>query len=391
MAVLSPRTTSELCACIADAKRLGQKLDIRGGGSKRGIGALLPADQLDMSSFSGVTDYDPAELVLTAGAATPLASIEALVAGQQQMLAFEPFDHGPLFGAGAGKATIGGVIAAGVAGSQRLSMGAARDHLLGFEAVSGDGVAFKAGAKVVKNVTGYDLPKVICGSWGRLAALTQVTLKVLPRPRVSETVALHGLSYAQALAAMAQLLSGSAGIAAAAYLPAGWHHAGPTTLLRLQGVAASVVARLATVQQHCAALCPVEVLTQDSATAAWDALRTVSLLPADLPLWRINVAPSRAAGVVAQLERVGAQWLMDWAGGLIWATLPGDSAVPRVAASAAHGHAMLVRGPEAVRATVPALHPEAPGVAALSARVRHAFDPSGVFETGRFLDRPHAN
>lgn len=162
---IRPGSADELIEVVADAAASGGKLEIIGGGSKADIGAPREAALLDMNAFSGVIDYDPAELVLTVGAATPLAEIQSLVAQSGQMLAFDPFDHGPLFGRPAGAATIGGVLGAGVSGSARLSRGAARDHLLGFRGVSGRGEAFVGGAKVVKNVTGYDLPKIMTSAW----------------------------------------------------------------------------------------------------------------------------------------------------------------------------------------------------------------------------------
>ena len=189
MQTFQPTTEQDVVDAIAQAASDGRHLEIRGGGSKAEFGAPDRNDDiLDLTAFASVIDYDPAELVLTAGAGAPLSVIQALVESENQMLAFEPFDHGPLFGRPAGAATIGGVIGAGVAGSRRISAGSVRDHLLGFKGVSGRGEAFVAGAKVVKNVTGYDLPKLVCGSWGRLVALTEVTLKVLPRGRAMNSV-----------------------------------------------------------------------------------------------------------------------------------------------------------------------------------------------------------
>jgi glycolate oxidase FAD binding subunit len=346
MATVRPTTLDELQDAIADAGRTGARLEIRGGGSKADIGAPREADLLDMTAFAGIIDYDPAELVLTVGAGTPLAQIETLVAGSDQMLAFEPFDHGPLFGRPAGAATIGGIVAAGVSGSRRVARGAARDHLLGFKGVSGRGEAFVGGAKVVKNVTGYDLPKVMTGSWGRLAALTEVTLKVLPRGREQLTLALEGLSPGKAQAAMARAMGSQADVSAAAHLP------GPpaTTALRLEGFGPSIAARRAMLDVILAEEGGLRALPHDEAEALW-----------------------------------------DWAGGLVWLTLDGNAAAVRAGAQAAGGHAILVRAPETLRRTTPALHPQTPGVTALEARVRRAFDPLGVFETGRFLDQTDAD
>lgn len=364
--MIRPTALDELCEIIS----AGTKLRLRGGGTKDPIGAPCDAPIIDMRGFAGVVDYDPPELVLTVGAGTPLAQIEALVAAEGQMLAFDPFDHGAMLGNGGG-ATIGGVIAAGVAGPARLSRGGARDHLLGFTAVSGRGEKFVAGAKVVKNVTGYDLPKLMTGSWGRLAALTELTLKVLPAPRMRLTLVMRGLDAAGAVAAMARAMGSAAEVTAAAHLP-DWQGRA-VTALRLDGFAESVAAR--------AAMLPEFAAIEDG-DALWRAVREATPLPHEWPLWRLIVAPGRAPGVVAALP--DAEWLFDWAGGLVWLASDGDPAAIRAAAEAAGGHAALVRASEVMRRAVPAMHPQPSALAAIEARVRRAFDPNGVFETGRF-------
>ncbi|WP_380871697.1 2-hydroxy-acid oxidase [Sphingomonas sp. DBB INV C78] len=379
-----PTREDEIADAIADAGRDGDRLSITGGGSKAGFGAPVDARLLSLRGFTGIVDYDPAELVLTVRAGTPLAEVEALVSSQNQMLAFEPFDHGPIYGEPNGAATIGGIVAAGVAGSQRVSHGSARDHLLGFRAVSGRGESFVAGAKVVKNVTGYDLPKLAAGSWGRLFAMTELTLKVLPRPRVRTTRVIEGLDDAQAVKAMAAAMGSPTEIAAAAHVPEHVRDGGSLTAFRIQGFGPSVGARAAMLEALLAPIGRVTPLDQVEAEGLWDELRTLAPLPADGLLWRISVAPSASLAVIAALRPLGAQWLLDWAGGLIWLTANADPEIVRAAAAGAGGHAALVRAPEAIRATVPAFHPQPAGVAALEARVRRAFDPAGVFETGRF-------
>jgi glycolate oxidase FAD binding subunit len=352
---LRPGDVAELCDVIARASAQGRTLRLRGGGSKDDVGAPTPAAQIvDLRGFCGIVEYDPPELVLTARAGTPLAEVEALVATEGQMLAFDPVDLG--------SSTIGGVIAAGVAGSARLTRGGARDHLLGFEAVSGRGERFVAGGKVVKNVTGFDLPKVMAGSWGRLAALTEVTLKVMPRPQMQKTLVLRGLDPAAAVTAMARALGTPAEVSAAAHLPA-WAGA-PVTALRLDGFESSIAARCAMLR------------------TGWDAMGHVSPLTHEKPLWRVVVAPSCAPAVIAKLAE--AEWILDWAGGLLWLATEAEPTRIRAAAQAAGGHAALHRGDPALRSYVAALHPATPTLAALEVRVRRAFDPVGVFETGRF-------
>jgi glycolate oxidase FAD binding subunit len=384
MTSLAPTSADELRDAIADAARAGTPLEIRGGGTKAAIGAPRNAAILDMSGFSGVVDYDPAELVLTVKAGTPLAEVQALVAGEKQMLAFEPWDHGPLFGQPV-TATIGGVVAAGVAGPRRVTGGGARDHLLGFEAVSGRGEYFVGGAKVVKNVTGYDLPKLMAGSWGRLAAMTQLTLKVLPRARMVVTLAADGLDRREAHAAMARALGSHAEVSAAAHLPAEVNDGAALTLFRVAGFEPSVEARAALLPDLLRDHGSLRRLEPAEASVLWDAVCHAAPL-GDGTLWRVQVPPSRACAVIDALEPAGARWLFDWGGGLIWLRFEGDTALVRRAAEEAGGHAALVRASAEMRARVPAQHPRARGVMALEERVRRAFDPAGIFETGRFLD-----
>ncbi len=385
--VLRPASVDELVDAVAAAQRDGRALAIGGGLSKAEIGRQAPeAAPLDMSAFAGIVDYDPAELVLTVGAGTPLSQVEALIHEEGQMLAFDPFDHGPVFGRPAGRATIGGVVAAGVAGSRRLSAGSARDHLLGFRAVSGRGEALLAGARVVKNVTGYDLPKLAAGSWGRLFAMTELTLKVLPRPPVRATRAIAGLSAEQAVTVMAAAMGSQAEVAAAAHIPANLRSGIALTALQIQGFGPSVKAKGAILDRLLSAHGRVEALDDDEGDSFWNDLRTLAPLDRDRPLWRVNVPTSKGCMIVSSLRPHGAQWLFDWAGGLVWLTFDGDPALVRAAAASAGGHASLVRGPASLRASVPAFHPASPGVAALEMRVRRAFDPMGVFETGRFGD-----
>src|SRR5579862_1139369 len=357
MRTLAPTTTPELCEAIAAAAAAGRHLEIRGGGSKADIGAHRDAALLDLRQFSGIVDYDPAELILTVRPGTPLSQVEALVAGENQVLAFEPWDHGPLFGRSAGEATIGGIIAAAVAGPARLSRGSARDHFLGVKAVSGRAEAFVAGGKVVKNVTGYDLPKLLAGSWGRLAAMTELTLKVSPRARSSATMALEGLDAAQAIAAMARAMSSSLEVTAAAHLPSGLLAQGRAlTLLRLQGFERSVTARCGQMPALLREFGAVQQLDPGEADAFWQAIREAAPLLSLEPLWRIQLPPSRACEVIHALEPLGARWFCDWAGGLIWLSLEGNAVRIREAAAVTGGQANLVRAIPDVRNTVPALH-----------------------------------
>ncbi len=218
---LKPRDGKDVEAAVQWALAEGKTLEVIGQGTKRGIGRAAQWDlSLDLSDLSGVTLYEPEELVLSAKAGTPIAEIEALLAKNNQELAFEPMDYGPVFGAAPGRGTIGGTLAANLSGPRRIKAGAARDHFLGFTAVSGRGETFKSGGRVVKNVTGYDLCKVLAGSYGTLAVMTDVTVKVLPRAETEQTVLVLGLDDAAAIRAMSAAMNSSNDVSGAAHFPA---------------------------------------------------------------------------------------------------------------------------------------------------------------------------
>src|ERR1700676_3605178 len=251
---LKPRDAAEVEQTIRAALADGKTLELIGRGTKRAIGRAAQWDAtLDLSGLSGVTLYEPEELVLSAKAGTPLSEIEALVAGKGQQLAFEPMDCGQLMGGPVGRGTIGGTIAANLCGPRRITAGAARDHLLGFTAVSGRGESFKSGGRVVKNVTGYDFCKLMSGSWGTLAVMTEVTVKTLPKPETEATVVMSGLDDAAAMRAMTAAMGSACEVSGAAHLPATTAARFPMgaavaagralTALRLEGVAPSVAHR----------------------------------------------------------------------------------------------------------------------------------------------------
>ena len=244
--ILKPADAAQVAETLAWAAGEEVPLEIIGSGTKRGFGRPMGegnrvvGHMLDLSALSGITLYEPEELVLTAMAGTPVAEIEAAVAEKNQLLAFEPPELSKLYGGQGG--TLGGLVSANLAGPRRIKAGAARDHVLGIDGVSGRGEAFKAGGRVVKNVTGYDLCKIVSGAFGTLAALTEITIKVLPAPEETRTLVLSGLDDATAQRAMAAAIASSHEVSGAAHLPDGLQGAS-TTLLRLEGFGPSVDAR----------------------------------------------------------------------------------------------------------------------------------------------------
>jgi glycolate oxidase FAD binding subunit len=326
-----------------------------------------------------------------------LAEIEAALRENNQQLAFEPPDLAPLYGAAAGAGTIGGALSCNLAGPRRIKAGAARDHFLGVRAVRGRGEAFKAGGRVVKNVTGYDLPKLLAGSYGTLAALTEVTIKVLPAPEKTRTVLVYGRDDAGAVEAMTLALNSPHEASAAAHLPAAVAvrssvdlvaGAGRSvTAVRVEGPGPSVEARCAALRELLRA--DEELHSRRSATL-WREIRDVAPLLPDpaAVVWRLSVPP--ASPPLPLWERgqgVRGEYFFDWGGGLVWLALPpaDDAHAPAVRAAVARsgGHATLLRAPAAVRLSVPVFQPQPEPLAALSRRVKESFDPRRILNPGR--------
>ena len=395
---LRPADENELREIVRAAIAEKRTLEVRGAGTKRGLGRPVSADApLDLTRLAGVKTYEPEELVLTAGAATPLAEIERLVAQKGQRLAFEPPDYAPLYGGAAGRQTLAGVVATNLAGSRRVSAGAARDHFLGFRAVNGRGESFKAGGQVVKNVTGYDLCKLLAGSYGTLALLTEMTVKILPVAETEATLVLSRLSDETAMRAMADAMGSAFEVSAAAHLPetiaAGvvYQADGAATLLRLEGPPPSVEARVeglrALLRPHGAA----ERLSPSDSKLVWRALANAEPFTHDLehPLWRLSVPPSSGASTVQAIaQSLDASFFFDWGGGRIWLELRGalpdaGAAIVRASVAKSGGHAVLVRASEETRRATAPFDPGASGLFALSKRVKAGFDPLGLFNPGR--------
>ncbi len=397
-----PQTLQQLCDAVASSVADGASTEIRGLGTKSGWGRPVQAERvLDLSALSGVRSYEPAELVLTAAAGTPLAEIEALLAGQNQMLAFEPPSLTGLFAstdaAPAGSSgTLGGAVACNLAGPRRIKTGAARDHFLGVVAVSGRGEIFKAGGKVVKNVTGYDLCKLLAGSFGTLAAMEEITLKVLPAPAKTRTVLLFGLAPAEAVAALAEALNRPYEVSGTTYLPQAVaarssvdyvRRAGTSaTAIRVEGTAVSVEARCRALCSRLSHLAAIEELHTLNSQRLWLEIRDVAALLLDpaKAIWRISVAPTAAPGVVAS---VGGEYFLDWGGGQIWlAVTPGTDGgaqMIRKAVAPAGGHATLLRAAPSLRSAVPVFEQQDATLAGLSARVKDSFDPKRLLNPGR--------
>ncbi|MFP7569522.1 FAD-binding protein [Marivita sp. S2033] len=364
---MKPTTEADLADMIAGADG---PLCVRGGGTR---GVRLDGEVLETGGLSGITLYEPGSLTLVAQAGTPLAEIEAALDAEGQRLAFEPMDHRGLLGT-SGTPTIGGVVAGNVSGPRRVSVGACRDFMLGVRFVDGMGTVIKNGGRVMKNVTGYDLVKLMSGAWGTLGVLSEVSLKVLPRPEAAACVMIDGLSDADAVSAMAKALRSPFEVSGAAHLPDGAHGAS-VTMLRVEGFAGSVSYRA----DRISALYPDQPVRVERAPEVvaeqWVSVRDVAPFhDHGGDVWRVSCTPSKAAELGAMMQADAL--LYDWGGGLIWVRVPAGVDL-RARLGAFDGHATLVRGSGHAK-----FQPEPDDIAALSKGLRERFDPKGILNTG---------
>jgi len=342
-------------ATIRLAAEQHKPLRIRGSGSKDFYGGPLQGAVLDATPYRGIVDYEPTELVITARAGTPLAEIETLLAENGQMLAFEPPHFGP-------QATLGGCVAAGLSGPRRAHAGAVRDFVLGVRMLDGRGDDLRFGGQVMKNVAGYDVPRLMAGSLGTLGMLLEISLKVLPRPAEEMSLGFE-MDQAQAIQAMNSFAGRPLPLSASC------HQAGLLTL-RLSGAASAVRAAHAKLGG--------EIL--HNGDNFWRGIREHSahFFDADLPLWRLSLAST-----LPPITLPGKQ-LLEWNGSLRWLASDADTAAVRDAASTAAGHATLFRSPSGTRADV--FQPLAPALLELQRRLKHAFDPQEIFNPGRMYE-----
>jgi glycolate oxidase FAD binding subunit len=341
--------------CIVAAGAAHAPLRLRGGGTKDWYGQSLQGEVIDTRMYHGIVAYEPTELVVTARCGTPLAELEAALAAQGQMLAFEP----PHFGS---DATVGGMVAAGLSGPRRQAVGAVRDFMLGAVLMDGHGEVLHFGGQVMKNVAGYDVSRVLAGSLGTLGLILEVSLKVLPLAFAEITLHLN-LSQADALKRLNELGGQPLPISASA-----WQ--GESLLLRLSGAQAAVLAAQAKIGGE-----PVE-----DATVIWADLREQRIgffadaAPEGMRLWRLSVPSTTPV-----LELAGEQ-LVEWGGALRWLKSDARPDLIRTAVEQVGGHATLFRGGDG---SIPVFHPQAPAVAQIQRRLMQSFDPAGIFNPGR--------
>lgn len=393
--MLLPVSEAETCDIIRGHFEADQPLAVIGGNTRSGLGNQVDAPTtLSSRALSGIVAYNPAEMVMTVKAGTPVAEVEAALAASNQMMAFEPMDHRAVMGT-EGEPTIGGVFAANISGPRRYVAGAARDSLLGIRFINGQGEVIKAGGRVMKNVTGLDLVKLLAGSYGTLGFLTEVTFRVLPVPPVQTALVISGLEDEAATHVMAAAMATTTEVSGAAHLPEivksrfleGSLPDGAATVLRLEGLPASVDERRKRLQTALAAVGPSTLLPHEESRSLWQQIRDVAPYASILrkPLWRVSVAPSQGHKLVAALRmEAGIDAFYDWQGGLIWMQMEADpeaELLRHYIKALGGGHATLVRAAD--RQGIASLEPLSMVEMALSRRIKEKLDPAGIFNPGR--------
>jgi len=390
MTIHTPTTEAQACAVVKSVIGSATPLSIRGGGTRAGLGRpAQAASTISSAGLTGITLYEPAEMVIAARAGTPLALVQETLAERGQMLPFEPMDHRALFGS-EGEPTIGAVAACNISGPRRINAGAARDSLIGIRLVNGRGELVKSGGRVMKNVTGLDLVKLVSGSHGTLGFLTEVTFRVLPKPERIATLQWSGLSDAQGVALLSKALGSPFEPMAAAHLPAGLAGDVARTLLRLENFSDSIEYRAGVLALLLGEYGVPDRLEGTASAELWHGIRDAAFFAgSDEAVWRLSLTPTNGPKAVATLARAtpDARWFYDWGGGLVWLAVSpeGDAgaAAIREAIRPLGGHATLVRAPDAVRAAVDVFQPLAEPLMRVTAGIKKSFDPDGIFEPGR--------
>jgi glycolate oxidase FAD binding subunit len=389
-------TEESIVATVAEAVRTREPLLIQGHGTKAGmLRPVQAARTLSTAGLSGINLYAPKELIISAWAGTPLPEVEAAVAAAGQHLIAEPPDLSALLGPTGKPQTLGGVVATNLSGPRRVAWGAMRDHVMGVRAVTGRAEIIRSGGRVLKNVTGLDLCKLLTGSHGTLGVITEITLKVLPAPEATGTLVLPGLDAAAGVVALSAALGSPFGVSGAAWLPADAVArvpglaglAGSATLIRIEEFTPSVAYRIGRLKDQFA-LAGAVTLDTDVSRAVWKDVRDALPLATrpDDAVWRISVRPSAGPGVLGTLQAQGVTGFLDCGGGLVWLAGPADTvthAAVEAAARAAGGTWTLLRAPETLRGAVRVVPDEAAPLARITREVKSAMDPAGILNPGR--------
>ena len=384
---MSLDTEQAVADFVADAVAAGRPLTIEGGGTRAAVTRPVQSDTtLNLSGLTGITLYEPAEMVIGAWAGTPLAEIEAALAAKNQILSFEPADYRAALGT-SGEPTIGGVVAGNISGPRRILAGAARDNLIGVRFVNGRGEIIKNGGRVMKNVTGLDLVKLQAGAWGTLGVLTEVIFKVTPRPPEGGTFMVEGLSDREGVTLLGKAMGTPFEVNGAAHLP-GTDRTSSRTVMRLEGFADQLDYRIPALAKKLGV--SGAMISGDDHVALWRDVRDIAPLAEDqdIALWRISCPAMAGPDIVAAIAaHRPVEVFYDWSGGLVWLQTglendAGAGVIRDAVAPHSGGHATLFRAPPAIKANVPVFNPLGPAHMTLTRSIKASLDPQGLFNPG---------
>lgn len=396
----APTSAEDVTEVIKAAIANESPVEVGGNLTLQALGRpVVASSMLSTRALRGVHFYEPSELVVSLGPGTTMRELTELLDQNGQELSFEPMDYAQLYGHETLSGTIGGVVAINASGPRRIKAGAARDHVLGFTAISGRGEAFQSGGRVMKNVTGYDLSKLMTGSYGTLGVYTDLTLKVLPKAEMEETLVIRGLTSPHAIRVMTEASGLPHEVSSFAHLPATvakdlnapFTSSTNLTALRLEGPEISVAKRREDLRQHFAKVGgEFDTIGPGHSRTFWHLIRDCAPLSKRTgDIWRLSAPPSHGAEIIEAIQRADptVSAYFDWAGGLIWLTTD----TPCVAAASVirdviarfGGHATLIRASAESRQNVDVFQPQATALAALTARIKNSFDPKRILNRGR--------
>ena len=405
--IFHPDNDSQLVELLQSGLANASRFSIRGKNTKAGFGYSEQAEfGICMNSFNGIIEYEPAELVMRARAGTPLADIEAALAQHNQYLAFEPPKLGKLYDSNATGGSIGGTFMANLSGPRRFLAGAARDHILGIKAVSGRAEVYKSGGNVIKNVTGYDLSKLLTGSWGTLSLVTELSFKVLPAPATTISIGVEGLAADAALKLLSTVAQSALESSGLAFIPAATlamsdnkgfsSHKENLTLIRFEGSSVSVQERVKSLYQILPGAAATIRYEDEQSRARWCEIGDTSLLKStdkNSSIVKLSIAPAQATNIVKLLSSfAGCHWYADAAAAWFWLSLKNDNAAAcikqlRHALADGGGSVVLYRAPDHIKQEVGIFSEMNEGLMTLTRRLKDSFDPNNILNPNRlFID-----
>lgn len=401
MDILRPRDEEQLAKVIKEANEERVPLEVAGAGTKRGLGRPVNSENIVCTgAMFGISSYEPQELVITVKTGTPVRFVEETLARQGQIMPFEPLDMGPVLGLSQGEGTIGGLFATNLCGSRRVYAGSARDNILGVTAVNGQGDIIRSGSSVIKNSSGYNISKGLTGSWGTLAVMTEVTMKVLPKPEETATLIFTGLLDELAIELMSKTMKTPYEVSGAVHLQQQFTSClrdeelnrldTPVTAIRIENFSGIVEYRLKKLKEILDSFGPIQVLNSDRSEQFWSDIKTLRMFQfTDAPFWRITTSPGKGVEIInaVKTHHPNSVAMYDWSGGLIWLLTPftadaGASEIHRAVINRG-GNATLMRGELSLRASAEVFQPVEENIATLTRKLKAAFDPNGILNPGR--------